>query len=189
MSNTQANTNTLNAIEQAAEISASSVTVKHQTKTFEKLIGNKIYICIVRYDDKCRNGHNSFSITGEVWEKTRKRNGEIHDIKELKIDGKWVMFELKMGGCIHNVIERRFPEFKHLIKWHSMKSNQPMYYVENTIYHARNCNMIAAKECAVEQDDENLTIEQLQDKDFLQSRLPMLLSRFKHNMLGFGFEW
>ena len=79
----------------------------------------------VRYDDDCRNGHNSFSITGDIMCKNSR--------------GRW---EDDSCGCIHDDIAKRFPELKHLIKWHLTSSDGPLHYVANTVYHAsnRDCN-------------------------------------------------
>lgn len=70
----------------------------------------------VRFDDNCRNGHNSFSITGETY-----------------IPGKR---DVEMCGCIHDEIAAHFPELAHLIQWHLVSSDSPMHYVANTLYHA-----------------------------------------------------
>lgn len=79
----------------------------------------------VRYDDKCNNGHNTFSITGSLY----KGQHESEPRSERN---------LISCGCIHDEIEKHAPEFAHLIKWHLMNSDSPMHYVANTIYHASN---------------------------------------------------
>jgi hypothetical protein len=70
----------------------------------------------VRFDDDCKNGHQSFAITGHVQE-PRTRD--------------WAM-----GGCIHEAIAESFPELAPLIKWHLFSEDGPMHYVANTCYHA-----------------------------------------------------
>lgn len=74
----------------------------------------------VRYDDQCGNGHNSFSITGYIDEKT---------------SGGWREYS---GGCIHEEIEKHFPKLKKYIKWHLTRSDGPRHYIANTCYHASN---------------------------------------------------
>ncbi len=69
---------------------------------------------VIRWDDQCGNGHNSFSITADIYRDSRH----------------WC------GGCCHNDIELYMPELAHLIKWHHMTSEGPMHYIENTTYHA-----------------------------------------------------
>jgi len=74
----------------------------------------------VRFDDDCRNGHNSFAITGSGHEYARNAWRET------------------FGGCCHEEIARVFPELAPLIQWHLCGSNGPMHYVANTVYHANN---------------------------------------------------
>lgn len=90
-----------------------------QEKKFEKQIdySTKI-ICNIRYDDTCNNGHNTFSITVDILHK---------DSRHLYI--------LESCGCLHEDIEKYFPEFKHLIKWHLTSSDGPLYYLANTLYY------------------------------------------------------
>lgn len=74
----------------------------------------------IRFDDDCRNGHNSFSITCDIDQWHR---------------GAWREYG---GGAAHDEIAKRFPELKPLIKWHLTSSDGPMHYVANTVYHASN---------------------------------------------------
>lgn len=78
--------------------------------------GQKARITVnISFDDECKNGHNSFSITGDI------RNTYGRDI---------------VGGCIHNEVAKHFPELAHLIKWHLCSTDGPMHYIANTLYHA-----------------------------------------------------
>ncbi|SDJ26023.1 hypothetical protein SAMN05428983_0868 [Agrobacterium fabrum] len=72
----------------------------------------------IRFDDECRNGHNTFSITC--------------DIDEWRA-GAWREFG---GGAAHDEIAKVFPKLAPLIKWHLTSSDGPMHYIANTIYHA-----------------------------------------------------
>jgi hypothetical protein len=65
----------------------------------------------IRFDDQCKNGHQTFAITGSY------RAG---------------------GGCCHDLITVIFPELAYLIKWHLVSTDGPMYYIANTVYHASN---------------------------------------------------
>lgn len=115
-----------------------SVLVKRQVKKFRKSTtddqGNPIVIvATVRYDDECGNGHNSFAITGELFDRVHPIRGEataLHD------SGK----TLWLGSCgrIHEEIAKHFPDLAPLIKWHLCSSDGPMHYVANTVYHASN---------------------------------------------------
>lgn len=82
----------------------------------------------VRFDDGCKNGHNSFSITAHVESPASRRHND------------W-----EAGGCLHEDIARVFPELAHLIKWHLCSTDGPMHYVANTVYLAsdRDCRGFA----------------------------------------------
>lgn len=99
-----------------------STLTKNQTLTFgpkHYTEGGRKYTIttMVRHDDHCGNGHNTFSITGRINELKGGRTYE-HSC-----------------GCIHDEI-RKHPELAGLIKWHGCSTDGPMHYVENTIYHA-----------------------------------------------------
>jgi len=78
----------------------------------------------MRYDDECGNGHNTFAITGDVYEIVR--SGREREIA---------------GGCLHEDIAEIFPELAPLIKWHLCSADGPMHYLQNTIFLAgdRDC--------------------------------------------------
>jgi hypothetical protein len=73
----------------------------------------------MRYDDNCRNGHHSFAITASVYTTESRARRDI-----------------AAGGCMHDEIEKVFPELAPLIKWHLCASDGPMHYIANTVYHA-----------------------------------------------------
>lgn len=102
-----------------------SILTKRQVKTKRKKIrvdGKDGLIEVdLSYDDACNNGHNSFHITGNTYD-SRTSKKDKHHIG---------------GGCIHEEIAKHFPEYKHMIKWHGTTSEGPLYYIENTTYHAR----------------------------------------------------
>ncbi len=82
-----------------------TVLTKKQVQTKTKLysdggVAYKINVKI-RYDDECGNGHNTFTITANIYEKGKRGGWRDHS-----------------GGCCHGEIAKRFPEFVHLIKWH-----------------------------------------------------------------------
>lgn len=70
----------------------------------------------LRFDDDCNNGHESFAITADI------RRAE---------HGLWAEHA---GGCCHDEIAKRFPEFAHLIPWHLTSTDGPMHYVSNALY-------------------------------------------------------
>jgi len=75
----------------------------------------------IRYDDLCKNGHNTFSLTGELY----------HSLDNLK------NFIIS-SGTIHEDIQKHMPEMADLIKYHLCTSQGPIYYIENTLYLAGN---------------------------------------------------
>lgn len=92
-------------------------------------------IAEVRHDDCCNNGHNSFAITGDLYEKHPHRGEPT--IKHAKTSQTlW----LGSGGCLHDEIAKRIPELAPFIKWHLCSTDGPMHYIANTTYHARDCD-------------------------------------------------
>lgn len=87
-------------------------------------------VATVRWDDRCGNGHNSFSVTAALYGPDRIRGeGTIATPtgKTLWCCG---------GGCCHDEIAKYVPEWAHLIRWHLFDPSGPMHYVANTAYHA-----------------------------------------------------
>lgn len=98
----------------------SKLTIK-QVKKFTRVIGKETLKLEISYDDECGNGHNSFHMTGDLWE-TAPNGRKVHIA----------------GGCVHDEIKRFFPEYAKYIKWHFMNSDGPMHYPGNATYHAGN---------------------------------------------------
>lgn len=73
----------------------------------------------LRFDDSCKNGHETFSITA------------THYIGRDEVG----------GGCLHSLIAERMPALAPLIKWHLCSTDGPMHYIGNTLYLAgdRDC--------------------------------------------------
>lgn len=109
-----------------------SILTKNQTKTIvrETRSGNVIEVKL-RYDDQCGNGHNSFSITADIFDRTERSR------EPYRVNSKGKKRYLGSFGCCHDEIEKHLPELKHLIKWHLMNSDGPLHYVANTLYHSR----------------------------------------------------
>lgn len=138
---------------------------------------------IIRYDDRCKNGHNTFSITGMIY----------------RIHRGWK--ERSVGGCIHEEIAKWFPELKPLIKWHLCSSDGPTHYIANTVYLAgdKDCwgkkgkerELRAARRVAIWPDatDKELCLEPQELKKALENRLPGLLEEFRKAIEELGFEF
>jgi hypothetical protein len=121
-------------------VNHASVLTRKQVKTFRKdLIIERepvVIIAEVRHDDKCNNGHNTFAITGEIYE-AHRQPGEP-TVKHANGETLW----LNSCGCIHDEIAEHFPELAPFIKWHLTSTDAPMHYVANAVYHAgdRDCH-------------------------------------------------
>ena len=106
-----------------------SVLVKDQEKQYRgEWIdddGEHVVVASVRHDDRCGNGHNTFSITGTVYGK--HSNGRV--------------LSYESGGCVHDVIAAHIPELAEFIKWHLVSTDAPMHYSANVVYLAgdRDC--------------------------------------------------
>lgn len=127
----------------------------------------------IRFDDNCKNGHNSFSITADV-----------------KVRGR-----LEESGCLHELIASEFPELIPFIKWHLCSTDGPMHYIANSLYHAsdKDCwgkpgkvpNLKYARSSAIWPD---ATLADF-TKDNLEKRLPGLMVEFKTAMESLGFTY
>lgn len=83
----------------------------------------------INLGDCCKNGVCGWSITADIYEK--RRNGR---------------FVWCAGGCCHEEILKRFPQFKMFVDLHlSDHYGAPMYPVENGFYHITN----SSKETAI----------------------------------------
>ena len=106
-----------------------SILTKNQKKQIVKHFkeDDKNYTLFIdlRFDDECNNGHNTFAITGSLYQKTY--TGELRDLLSR---------DLLSCGCIHDDIIKHAPELAHLIKWHGVSTDRPMHYLSNTLYHA-----------------------------------------------------
>lgn len=83
----------------------------------------------ISLNDYCKNGVCDWSITADIYEK--RKNGR---------------FVCCAGGCCHEEILKRFPQFKMFVDLHlSNHYGAPMYPVENGFYHITN----SSKETAI----------------------------------------
>lgn len=153
-------------------IYANSKTVREQSKILAVKsinLNNEYNPCRIvinaRWDDSCKNGENSFSITAEI----KNKYGRILSC-----------------GCLHNEIKKYAPEFKHLIKWHLVSSRSPMYYLENSRYWVKENNLKNARISAVW---ENATSEQIMNNESMHEHLKEIMPLFKADIEAIGFEW
>lgn len=118
-------------------MSTNSVLTKKQVKTFRTEYTNEdgqpcVLIAEVRYDDECNNGHNTFAITGELYDRS-DRIPYGASVKNSSGKTLW----LGSCGCLHEEIAKRFPELAPFIKWHLVNTDGPMHYIANSTYHAK----------------------------------------------------
>lgn len=141
-----------------------------QKKIFTKRIEycgekNCLFTVTLKYGDSCKNGHNTFSITGEITKGST-----------------WFAC-----GCLHDEIKKHFPELAYLIKWHLCSTDGPMHYIANTVYHVKNNNLSYARSSTIwdEVTEEELRSENIIEK--LNARLPKLLEDFNGVITNLGF--
>jgi hypothetical protein len=120
-------------------------------------------VATVRHDDRCGNGHNTFSITGDVYVGRR----------------------LDTCGCIHDLIAEHFPELREYIKWHLVSTDGPLHYIDNSLYWVKEGNLDHARSSAVWPDAE---VEDITEEN-LQERLPALMADFKAAVESLGMEY
>ena len=134
---------------------------------------------VVRHDDRCENGHNTFSVTASLY----------------------VGYVERACGCLHDEIRERIPELAPFIKWHLCSTDGPLHYVANTVYHAgeyqatlrvsggKERDLDAARRSAIWPDatDEELIEPGLEQR--LADRLPALLEDFQAAVESLGLTY
>jgi len=142
------------------------MTIEKQEKFFTKSYANgKGFIKVkIRHDDSYGNGYNSFAITANI----------LEDRCEVA------------GGCCHEEVIQHFPELEPFIKWHCCSTEGPMHYVANTVYWAKEGNLHYARKSAIWPD---ATLDDLQNIELLQARLPALLAEFRTAVESLGLEF
>ena len=150
-------------------------------KTFKKELSDcSVLVANVRFDDECKNGHNTFSITADLYDETR-RNGEEYVFNSM---GK--KRYLTARGCQHDLVTKHFRELAPLIKWHLTSTDGPLHYVADTVYHAEQGKLDYARESAVAPD---ATLAELSDREWLLARLPALMVEFRAAVESLGFVY
>lgn len=122
--------------------------------------GPETLIVTVRHDDQCGNGHNTFSITGDLYStRGSTRDGTVKHANGRTL--KWYS-----GGCLHEVIAKRLPELAPLLKWHGCTTDGPLHYIANTTYLAGDRDHCGLRKGEVKQlydRDNGLPLWKLQD--------------------------
>ena len=150
-------------------------------KTFKREFSDgSVLVTNVRFDDECKNGHNTFAITADLYDGTH-RNGEEYVFNSM---GK--KRYLTACGCQRDLVTKHFPELAPLIKWHLTSTDGPLHYVANTVYHAEQGKLDYARESAVAPD---ATLAELSDESWLLARLPALMVEFRAAVESLGFVY
>ena len=169
-----------------------SILIKNQKKTLERemIIDNKPakMIVTIRYDDKCENGHNSFTITADLYD--RDYGTECTELSTGEMRG------LGSCGCLHDHIAKYFPELQKYIKWHLCDSDEPMYYIENSLYwlglrNAPKADFEKFKSTAIWLDAPLVALEwdEKTATEKLKERLPALMKDFRKAVKELGFVY
>ena len=144
-----------------------SVLVRNQKVTFEKKVAkNRLLTVTVRFDDNCGNGRNDLAVTGEITTLSKK-----------------TMFEC---GRIHDTIAKHFPGLKEAILYHYCSTKEPLHYISNTMFWVKEGNLDNARSIAIAPD---ATLEQLQNEEWLESRLPSLLNNLHKIVTNLGMVY
>jgi hypothetical protein len=150
-----------------------SILTHKQTKTVEKSIRydgrDRLAVLKIRWDDDCRNGHNSFAITLAIY------------------GGQTTATRMIACGCQHDLVAKHFSAYKHLTKWHLVSSDEPMHYIANTVYHAAQGNAVYAASTAVWPElatDTALLSDPIALTAALTGRLPALMAAFKAELIA-----
>ncbi|MDD5540949.1 MAG: hypothetical protein PHG61_09690 [Candidatus Marinimicrobia bacterium] len=164
-----------------------SILTKHQVKNFSREFYQDGILCKlvvnVRYDDRCGNGHNTFAITADLFDRCHRNREPSTELSTGK--RRW----LGSWGCLHGKIKKVYPEMAKYIKWHSVSSDGPMYYIENTMYDIEQGDLDAARATAIwpEASTVDLCREHSTVVADLNARLPGLMEEFKAAIEELGF--
>ena len=87
-----------------------------------KIVNIKHIYVTIRLDDQCKNGHQDFAITGDIYEAGKPKIDRYHI----------------GGGCIHDDILKYFPEFEPFVNLHLCDyKGAPMHASANMHYNMR----------------------------------------------------
>ena len=111
--------------------------------TSKKISKNETLRVYIGLNDECKNGHDDFSITADLYEN----------------------YKCVACGCLHDEILKYFPEFKIFVDLHlSTSQGMPMYAIENGFYHLQR-EPETAKEYLRLNDKEFNLIKDIKEKE------------------------
>lgn len=133
-----------------------------------------MYTLELRHDDNCGNGHNTFTMG-------------------ISSPGSYSRDE--------EVLEKAFPEYAHMLKWHLMSTDGPMHYIPNALYWSgftkwteanwdyftsTIVNGVLATDPTIDEWKDMTEVEVLER---LKGRLPALLVEFQKDVEALGFTY
>jgi hypothetical protein len=132
--------------------------MKHTINTTTKE-GDNMRIQI-RLDDDCKNGHEDFAITADIWQKDCPRTDRY----------------FISGGCCHEEILKARPDLQIFVNLHLSDSHgAPMFAIENGFYHLENSAIETARDYIRCTDEEIQLIKKVcKDKIYFQYMLEKL---------------
>lgn len=121
----------------------------------------------VRYDDDCKNKHNSFAITASTRCSSTCGTGVIPTLEkwiEMCEADSTVALQLKIdinsSSLTHQLENAHAIELlmrlKEMTKFHLCSSDGPMYYIENTMHHLYDNKLDYVRSCAIWPELESL---------------------------------
>lgn len=121
--------------------------LRHTIRTTSK---DGDYLTInIRLNDECKNGHQDFSITGDIYKAGKPRTDRY----------------LISGGCIHEEILAVRPDLKPFVDLHLSDANgAPMYALENGHYHMKESGKEVAMDYLRITEDEYNVLKGAADK-------------------------
>lgn len=108
--------------------------MKTNNLTFKanKIAGNKYITVKIRLNDECKNGHQDFAITADIYQAGKPKTDR----------------NLISVGCCHEEIIKYFPEFKIFVDLHLCDyKGIPMHAAANMHYHMNSDKMTIEKFC------------------------------------------
>ena len=191
---------------------------KNQERKFRVDLGSgqdsRVLIATICHDDRCGNGHNTFSVTGDFYDTPYRFYDSSYRRGELKVlhqSGRTVWLS-SACDCLHDEIRRHLPNLTRFLRWHLCSTDGPLYYLENARYwfgaagwcdgqtnsppnleHFKSTIVYGALSTDEGQLSEYLARRDVADwhqvEQLLRARLPDLMAAFRADVESLGFTF